>query len=121
MPGEFARPSFFLDLVAASEEDLCRDYYLAAMTWQIVYFAPRSNAGYAETFNQVEVAGRLKKTLMDSMVILGPSGVMYHIENLEGGPRESEVYITVRITAEVVRHSKQHEIAEELHHEMRGV
>ena len=69
MPGNFVRPSFFVNLATSSEEHLSRDLYQVDMTWQIVYFAPLDEKHQVNVFDQLQVSEQLKKVLMDNMVL----------------------------------------------------
>lgn len=115
MPDSFVRPSFFISMATANENHLNRDMYEADITWQIVYFAPLDNKGQAGVFNQLSVSSELKKALMEAMVLTGTNGTIYHIVEVEGGPRESEVYITVELHAEFTRPKEEFDEMQELH------
>ena len=105
----------FLLIWLANEDHLNRAMYEADITWQIVYFAPLDNKGQADVFNQLSVSSGLKKILMETMVLTGPNGTVYHILEVEGGPRESEVYITVMLQAEFTRPKEEFDKMQELH------
>jgi hypothetical protein len=120
MPKSFIRPSFFINLANSYEEHINRDMYQADMTWQIVYFAPMDSKGQADVFNQLSVSSTLKKALMEAMVVTGPSGIVYHIIEAEGGPRDAEVYITVDLQAEATRPRPEYDLIAEVIHEQEG-
>lgn len=115
MPDSFVRPSFFINMATADEEHLNRAMYETSMTWQIVYFAPLLTTGEVDVFDQLNVASELKKILMGQMIISGPSGLIYHILDTEGGPRDDEVYITVRLQAEFTRPKDEFDEMQEVH------
>lgn len=116
MPTGFVRPSFFIDFVARHDEHLSSGLYGVRLTWQIVYFAPEDGAGNPNVFAQLEVAQRLKTLLMEGRSITGPSGKTYHVIETDGGPRDSEVYITVRLQAEERRPEPQFDLMGDIDH-----
>jgi hypothetical protein len=119
MPKSFVRPSFYINLATSDEEHLNRAMYQTDMTWQIVYFAPLFSTGQVDVFNQLSVSSALKKVLMDAMTVTGPSGTKYHVINTEGGPRDAEVYITVRLQTEMTRPKEQFDPMREVHHKQK--
>lgn len=119
MPDSFVRPSFFVNLATSDEEHLNRAMYQTDMTWQIVYFAPLDSTGQADVFNQLSVSSALKKALMEAMTVTGPNGTVYHIIETEGGPRDAEVYITVRLQGEMTRPREQFDPMRDVHHEQK--
>ena len=115
MPGEFDRPCFLVQQVTATEQHLNKKMYSARFTWQIVYFAPIDTVGNPDTFNQFDVAGRLKKAIMENMVLVSPdNGTVFHVLDCTGGPRDAEVYITVRLETEYSRSEPEFEKMQEL-------
>jgi len=121
MPGNFVRPSFFVNLATSSEEHLSRDLYQVDMTWQIVYFAPLDEKHQVNVFDQLQVSEQLKKALMDAMSVTGPNGTIYHIIETEGGPRDAEVYITVTLQTELTRPRPEYDLMNEINHEQEGL
>ena len=116
VPSGFKRPSFFVQFVTATEEHLCKRMYLSKTTWQIVYFAPDESSGTTpDPLNQFSVADTLKTALMDAMSIVG-DGVIYSIVSCEGGPRDNEVYITVKLEAEWTREDETYDLMQDIQH-----
>lgn len=116
VPDSFIRPSFFIDLATSSFDDLCKAFYEGRATWQIVYFAPMDAVGNPDRINQYVVADTIKGGLMDGMVLVGPSGTAYHILDCEGGPRDAEVYIQVRLESEFRRAETEYDMMQEIEH-----
>jgi len=115
VPAGFKRPSFFVQFVTATEEHLCKKMYLSKTTWQIVYFAQDESSGTApDPIDQFSVADTLKAALMDAMSI--GDGVIYHVISCEGGPRDNEVYITVRLEAEWTREEETYDLMQDIQH-----
>lgn len=115
MPDSFIRPSFFITLATANEEHLNRAMYETNMTWQIVYFAPLLTTGEVDVFNQLNIASALKNLLMEQLIVTGPSGSVYHILDADGGTRDEEVYMTVRLQTEFARPREESNKMLEIH------
>ncbi|OPX87733.1 MAG: hypothetical protein A4E53_02355 [Pelotomaculum sp. PtaB.Bin104] len=127
MPRLFSRPSFFVDLVSAREDDLNKTMYQGRYTWQIVYFAPVDANNNPDKFDQFNTSDTLKAALMNAMTLIGPEvsddkgkiirpEIIYHILDVEGGPRDAEVYITIRLEAEFTRPSETYDLMQEIQH-----
>lgn len=112
-PENFKRPSCFIMLATGGDEDLTKAIYQSRTTWQIVYFAPLEPGQNPDALDQLAAADILKDALMESMVLTGPSGTVYHILDVDGGPRDNEVYITVRLEAEKTRPEPQYDTMQE--------
>lgn len=115
-PDNFARPSFFIMLATGDDEDLTKSMYQSRATWQIVYFAPLEPGHHPDALDQLAAADRLKDGLMDGMVLTGPSGTVYDIIELDGGPRDNEVYMTVRLEMEKTRPPEQFDTMQNIDH-----
>lgn len=100
VPAGFIRPSFFIEFVLGSGDDLNRSIYEQSVTWQIVYFAPRNEAGSTDRFNQLAMAAALKLQFMEAMVLTAPDGLIFHISGCDVETRDDEVYCTLRLEAE---------------------
>jgi hypothetical protein len=127
VPPGFKRPSFFIDLATASNDELCKVMYQSRTTWQIVYFAPVDADGNPDKFNQYSASDTLKAALMDAMTLTSPEikneddevarpAVIYHITEVEGGPRDAEVYIAVRLEAEWTRPGETYDLMQDIQH-----
>lgn len=114
MPDSFTRPSFFIGIVTANEDHLNREMYESNVTWQIVYFAPLLSTKAVDVFNQLDVSSELKKIFMEAMILKG-ANTIYHILDIEGGPREEEVYMTVRLSVEYTRPRELFEEMQKIH------
>lgn len=115
MPGEFDRPCFLVQQVTATEQHLNKKMYSVRFTWQIVYFAPVNAVGNPDTFNQFDISSKLKTAIMENMVLVSPDdGTVFHIVDCTGGPRDAEVYITVRLETEYSRPEPEFEKIQEI-------
>lgn len=116
MPEPFKRPSFFVMLATNYSDDLCKAMYQTGITWQIVYFAPLEKGHWPDPYSQLAANDKLQTALMEAMTLTGPSGVVYHILDVEGGPRDNEVYITVRLEAEQRRTEATYDLISTVDH-----
>lgn len=108
--GRVKRPSFYVEFVSSDDTDLNRLIYGSQITWQIVYFAPVDDEHNPDRADQFTIAGKLKKALMEVMYLTGPDGIIFRILDVSGGPRDAEVYITVRLEAEEARPQTQYDL-----------
>lgn len=117
-PEKFNRPCFFVALVSSNEEHLNNVMYRIKMTWQIVYFAPLAwkPGQNPDAFNQLTASDTLKTSLMETMTLTGPDGTVYHITDVDGGPRDNEVYITIRLETERTRPQQEYDLMQEVEH-----
>jgi len=116
VPAGFKRPSFLVALVSRAEEHLNKNIYRLRVTWQIVYFAPEDNVKNPDKLDQYSVSDTLKTKLMEEMIITGPSGKVYRILDCSGGPRDEEVYLTVRLEAEQRRPEPAYDLMQDVVH-----
>lgn len=117
VPEGFRRPSFYVGPAITDDVDLSHKIYRTRTIWQIVYFATVDKVGNPIGFEQIDVSGKLKTGLMEAMNLTGPSGTVYHLSDIEGGPRDAEVYINLTLTAEKRRKDEQYEIITEINYE----
>lgn len=115
-PESFRRPCFFIMLATAGDEHLNRSMYQVRMTWQIVYFAPLEPGHHPDPYSQLAAADTLKTAFMEAMTLTGPGGTVYNILDVEGGPRDNEVYITVRLETEKTRPEPQYDLMLDIQH-----
>lgn len=115
-PENFKRPCFFVMLANGTDEDLTRSMYQARATWQIVYFAPLEQGNNPDALEQLSASDTLKSALMDVMTLTGPSGTVYHIIDVDGSPRDNEVYITVRLETEKIRPEPAYDLMQDIQH-----
>ena len=120
-PEEFTRPCFFVMLATGTEADLNRAMYQSRATWQVVYFAPLEPGQNPDAFDQYAAADILVNALMEAMTLTGPNGTVYHILDVDGGPRDNEVYITVRLETEKTRPEPTYDLMQEILHETKEV
>lgn len=115
MPDEFTRPSFLVQLVTAPDQHLNKKFYNTRLTWQIVYFAPINVVGNPDIMNQINTSDTLKTAIMENMVLVSPDdGTVFHVIDCDGGPRDAEVYITVRLDVDSSRPEPEYDVMQEL-------
>lgn len=116
-PEGFRRPCFYVGLITTSSDHLSCVMHKSRATWQIVYFAPVNKAQNPDALDQDEVAERTKIGMLQAGNLFGPSGTAYTVLDCTGGPRDSEVYINVRLEAEYRRPEEtEYEIMGEINH-----
>jgi hypothetical protein len=113
-PETFERPCFLVALATGYSDDLSCFMYLTSVTWQIVYFAPLEKGRWPDPYSQLTANDKLQKALMDAQVLTGPSGTVYHITEVEGGPRDNEVYLTVRLETSKRRPEPEYDLMEDI-------
>jgi hypothetical protein len=116
VPEKFERPSFLVDLVSQAEEHINKRYYQLQATWQIVYFAPEDKVKNPDKLDQYSVSDALTTKLMEGMVVSGPGGTIYRILDCSGGPRNEEVYLTVRLETHAARPEPEHDLMQDVDH-----
>lgn len=116
VPEGFERPSFYLGPAITDDVDLSHKIYRTRTIWQIVYFATTDKVGNPIGLEQIDVSDKLKTELMEAMYLTGPSGTVYHLSDIEGGPRDAEVYINLTLTTERRRKDEQYEIITEINY-----
>lgn len=119
VPTGFKRSSFFVQLVADQDQHLNKAMYNSQMTWQIVYFAPVDSDRKPATFNQYDVAGQLKDKIMGDMILTSPDGTIFSVLECDGGPRDAEVYITVKLEIDRRRSKPQYDIVATVDHDFK--
>lgn len=92
LPAGFTRPSFFVQLIKGSSEDLNRNQYQNKITWQIVYYSPQDQDGNIDLMDQLGVTEQLHQALMEIMKLTAPDGTQYQILNLDAEFRDYELY-----------------------------
>lgn len=113
-PQTFGRPSFLVTFATGYNDDLSHAMYLTSVTWQIVYFAPLEKGRWPDPYEQLAANDTLQKALMEAKTLTGPSGTVYHITEVEGGPRDSEVYLTVRLETSKRRPEQQYDLMKDI-------
>lgn len=91
----FKRPSFFITYVQGTTEDLNRWIYNNNLLIQIIYFAPLDDYKNVDAINQYDTSDTLKKAFAQGFVQVGDRAAK--IKKITGGPRDSEVYLTLDI------------------------
>lgn len=103
VPTRFKRPSFFVQSVSDKSKHLNKKLYNANLTWQIVYFAPKNGSENPDVLDQFAVSDILKSTIMEKMELTAPDGTVFNVIECEGGPRDAEVYITIKLDVDMSR------------------
>jgi len=102
MPNNFARPSFFFDLVNVMDNTLSKSAYNTAITWQIVYFAPLDANNDADAFDQLSVAGTMENIAMQPS-LSAPGGEIFNVIDVEVSKQDDEISCIVRLDIDRTR------------------
>ena len=95
LPQGFKRPAFSVNLIGFHDKDLCKNGLQRKVALDIVYFAPQDAKGIA---NPVQLYTEFQKLLeIFRHQSLQVSDRYVKITGVDGGPRESEIYLTVRL------------------------
>lgn len=123
MPNPFKRPCFFLDYVTSSTDYLSTGIYQQRSSWQIIYFANLAKEGKADIFEQLKVAEQIERLFIESKVLYCPNGDIFHVEHVEGEPRDDEVYMMVDLwtTQKRKQNHDQYDIMKEIEHKFKEV
>ncbi len=110
LPAGFARPSFFVELLRGTSEDLNRDKYHNKIIWQIVYYAPLDQDGNVNVLEQLSITEQLQQKLMEAMMLTAPDGTQYQILSLEVESRDKQLYCTIGLGALSTRPQAQYDL-----------
>lgn len=103
VPEEFKRPSFFVQMASSSEDNLTFTKYQSRTVWQIVYFPKWDEAGNRDNFELLVAADKIRDAFMASPSLTAPDGTVYHVIDVEGGPRDQEVFMRVTLETQSER------------------
>lgn len=117
VPDGFKRPSFFVQSVSDKDTHLNKKMFNSRLTWQIVYFASKNNVDVPNVLDQFTVSDILKNTIMEKMELTAPDGTVFNVIECEGGPRDAEVYITVKLDVDMSRTDPTYETMQEIDYE----
>ncbi len=121
MPAGFARPSFYLELVLGIDDERSEAIYNSQATWEIVYFAPVDENFIPDTVSQLQVADTIKKIMAEKMIVVHPDGTVFSVLGCEGGPRDSEVYINLKLELDVRAPGTEYDLMKDIQHNVDGV
>lgn len=114
----FKRPSFYLEFIFDRSDDLSQVIVERRVMWQIVYFAPLDFVQNVDNLSILDVLETLEQTFGETAALTGPDGSVFHIEGLEGGKRDNELYMSLTLTAETTRTMPTHETMGEVANDM---
>lgn len=95
IPEGFKRPAFFIDLVTDSSKDNNTILTDEKISLQVVYFAPVDGHQIRQKENQLEAYSNMKALFKKGYIQVEDRAL--RITNLEGGPRDNEVYLTIDV------------------------
>ncbi|WP_438445905.1 phage tail terminator family protein [Gorillibacterium sp. sgz5001074] len=103
VPVGFDQPSFYVEMLPGRMDDLNRNMVQAELSWQVVYFPKLKKAGYPDRMDQLAVMDRLRQAFTAQPYLVGPAGTVFHIMEFDGGPRDDEVYVNIKLQAQYNR------------------
>lgn len=92
----FERPSFFVNLINDNTESLCSVADISTLNIQIVYFSPLNDYKTTDKVSQLGTYTVLKQIFSKGYINVGTRASK--INNLTGGPKGQDVYLTLNIT-----------------------
>lgn len=114
IPTGFIRPSFFVQLIKGSCEDLNRNKYENKLTWQLAYFAPLDQDGNVDPLDQLNITEQLQQKLMEVMTLTAPDGTQYQISSLDVEFRDKEIYCIVGLVTLNTRPETQYDLIQNI-------
>jgi len=114
LPTGFVRPSFFVQLVKGTSEDLNRIKYRNGITWQLVYYSPQDQEGNIDVMDQLAITEQLQQNLMEIMILAANDGVQYQILGVDVEQRDKELYCTVILETVLNRPEVQYELMQSI-------
>ena len=93
IPEGFKRPSFGVGIAGFRDADLCRDGLRRSVSLSITYFAPQDAKGIVNAPDQLAAYQRLLTLFQRQSLPVSDRHLT--ISRIDGGPRDSEIYLTV--------------------------
>ena len=94
MPQGFSRPAFSVGIAGFVDRDLCQQGMKRRLSLSIVHFAPQDERKNVDTVKQLQAYHKLLNIFQQQSLPVGNRRLK--IDSLYGGPREAEIYLTVR-------------------------
>ena len=93
----FERPSFYVYSLANKIDQHGYYTYQDVEIINVVYFAPKVDTEI-DVENQSEVYDKLVDLFMSSPIQIYASDIFISIDNISGGPRDGEIYLSLQYT-----------------------
>ena len=103
VPADFQRPSFFLDLLPWRGVDLTTHMREYQISWQVVYFPPKDEAGIEDVVNLRTAAMRIDKLFGQAKTLPLPEGAIARITDFSWDERDGAGYATVSLSMVLLR------------------
>lgn len=94
--GGFKRPSFFVGFAGDNTNDLSKLTYKSTLLIQVIFFAPLDFYKNVDISQQFENYEKLKN-IFQKKGYLQVDDRCPTINNLDGGPRDNEIYLTIEL------------------------
>ena len=114
VPDDFARPSFFLDLLPWRGRDLTTHMREYPISWQLVYFHPQDDAGTEDVENLRAVGMRLDELFGQVRSLELPDGTFATITDFSWDERDGEGYATIALSVILLRVDEDPALAQTL-------
>jgi hypothetical protein len=115
VPADFVQPSFFVDHIMSDLVDLNRTMVQFDVQWQIVYFPPLKKSGIPDKMNAYATADQLRAVLAAEPYVTAPDGTVFRVMDITGGPRDDELYMSVRLQAQLNRTLPDYDLMQDIH------
>lgn len=116
-PAGFTRPSFLVQLMKGSSEDLNRNQYQTKITWQIIYYPPQDQAGIIDLNDQLNITEQLQQNLMEIMTLTAPDGTRYQTLSLDMEARDKDLCCSITLAALSNRAEVQYDLMQTINTE----
>ncbi|WP_442601728.1 phage tail terminator family protein [Paenibacillus sp. KN14-4R] len=107
LPDNPVTPAFLIQLSSSTNEDLSYKKYASQAVWQLTYYSAQDvgNKG----LDQVDRLDRIQDIFMATPILKGRDGSSYHIQGVETGLRDTELFVRITLQTEFERTSEQHQ------------
>lgn len=103
VPYGFQRPSFLLELLPWCSMDLTACIREYPISWQVVYFPPRDDAGNEDVENLHDVAIRMDEVFGQAVALPLPDGSLAHITDFSWEELNGVGYATIALSVVFLR------------------
>ena len=94
LPQGFKRPAFSVKMIGFADQDLCKNGLRRKLSLDIVCFSPQDAKGSINAVQQLIDFQKLLEIFQRQSLKVNDRYLK--ITNVDGGPRDAEIYLTVR-------------------------
>lgn len=95
LPQGFERPAFYVNLIGFDDKDLCKNGLQRKLALSIVYFPPQDARGLVNPAQRYEAFQKLLAIFQHQCLKVNER--FLKITSIDGGPRDSEIYLDIGI------------------------